>query len=261
MKYFNTILIFSVLIFLSFTTLAKSTFSEAPILESLVKSGDLPPVKERLPLKPLVIKPVERIGDYGGEWRSAMVGGLDHIWMIRLMAYENLVRFTPDWSGVTANVAESYTANKEATEFTFNLRKNLRWSDGAPFTADDIIFWYEDVLMNKDLTPSVPTWLISGGTPLTVKKIDEFKVRFVFSSPNGLFIQNLASILGCAPTSYAHHYLEKFHVKYAKNIDSLIAENGSKDWVELFQSKGGVEPCYWTNKSFWLSSRHARPLI
>jgi len=254
MKNLNKLTIFVLSLFLSFSTsLAKDTFSEAPMLESLVKSGELPPVADRLPLKPLVLKPEERIGDYGGEWRSAMVGGLDHIWMIRTMAYENLVRFTPDWSGVMANVAASFSANAEATEFTFELRKNLRWSDGAPFTADDIKFWYEDVLMNKDLTPSVPNWLMSGGKPLTVEKIDDFKVKFAFSKPNGLFIQNLASIRGCAPTSYARHYLEKFHIKYAKNIDTLIAESGASDWVELFQSKGGVEPCYWTNKSFWQS--------
>ncbi len=241
------------LLFSIATTVAQdaASYGEAPTLAALVEAGELPPVEERLPVDPLVISPVERIGDYGGEWRSAMVGGLDHIWMIRLMAYENLVRFTPDWSGVMANVAASFSANAEATEFIFELRENLRWSDGAPFTADDVMFWYDDVLMNEDLTPTVPTWLISGGEPLTVEKVDDYTVRFAFTTPNGLFLQNLASILGCAPTSYPRHYLEPFHINYAEDIDALIAESGASDWVELFQSKGGVEPCFWTNTSFW----------
>ena len=167
------------------------------------------------------------------------------------MAYENLMRFTPDWSGIMPNVAASFSANAEATEFTFELREGLRWSDGAPYTADDITFWYEDVLLNVDLTPTIATWLVSGGEPLTVEKIDDFTVKFSFSTPNGLFLQNLASILGCGPTNYPRHYLEPFHIDYAEDINALIAENGASDWVELFQSKGGVEPCFWTNTSFW----------
>ena len=254
MKKLMIFTIFGLLLILSLSTAVAqdmSSYGEAPILAALVESGELPPVSERLPSDPLMITPYERIGDYGGEWRSAMVGGLDHIWMIRLMAYENLMRFTPDWSGIMANVAKSFSANAEATEFTFELREGLRWSDGAPYTADDITFWYEDVLLNEDLTPTVATWLVSGGEPLTVEKIDEFTVKFSFSTPNGLFLQNLASILGCGPTSYPRHYLEPFHVNYAEDIDALIAEAGASDWVELFQSKGGVEPCFWTNTSFW----------
>ena len=228
-------------------------YGEAPMLADRVAAGDLPPVWERLPAEPLVITPYERIGDYGGQWRSAMVGGLDHIWMIRLMAYENLIRFTPDWSGVMANVAKSFSANDEATEFTFELREGLRWSDGAPFTADDITFWYEDVLTNEELTPTIATWLVSGGEPVAVEKVDDYNVKFSFSTPNGLFLQNLASILGCGPTSYPRHYLAPYHVNYADDIDAKVEAAGASDWVELFQAMGGVEPCFWTNTSFWQS--------
>ena len=254
MKKLMTLAVLSaLLIFCLSMPLAQDAYGEAPMLAEMVAAGDLPPVEERLPANPLVIAPIERIGDYGGEWRSAMVGGLDHIWMIRLMAYENLIRFTPDWSGLMPNVASSFSANDAATEFIFELREGLRWSDGAPFTADDITFWYEDVLMNEDLTPTVATWLVSGGEPLSVEKVDEHTVKFTFTTPNGLFLQNLASILGCGPTSYPRHYLAPFHINYADDIDALVAEAGASDWVELFQSKGGVEPCFWTNTSFWQS--------
>ena len=255
MKKITSITLLVLLLALSLTVAqAQDTmYGEAPMLAALVEAGELPPVEERLPAEPLVIEPDERIGDYGGEWRSAMVGGLDHIWMIRLMAYENLIRFTPDWSGLMPGVAKSFSGNAEATEFTFELREGLRWSDGAPFTADDITFWYDDVLTNEDLTPTIATWLVSGGEPLNVEKIDDYTVKFTFNTPNGLFLQNLASILGCGPTSYPRHYLEPFHKDYAEDIEALVAEAGAGDWVELFQAKGGVEPCFWTNTSFWQS--------
>src|SRR6266446_4436863 len=50
------------------------TFSEAPALADLVKQGKLPPVEQRLPEEPLVIKPVHEIGKYGGTWRRGFTG-------------------------------------------------------------------------------------------------------------------------------------------------------------------------------------------
>jgi peptide/nickel transport system substrate-binding protein len=267
MKKLTTLSILGFVLILAFGTATAQDmiYAEAPMLAALVEAGELPPLEERLPSEPLVIEPYERIGDYGGEWRSAMVGGLDHIWMIRLMAYENLIRFTPDWSGLMPGVAKSFSGNAEATEFIFELREGLRWSDGAPFTADDITFWYEDILTNEDLTPTIATWLVSGGEPLNVEKVDHYTVKFTFSTPNGLFLQNLASILGCGPTSYPRHYLEPFHIDYAEDMDAMIEEAGASDWVEVFQAAGGVEPCFWTNTSFWqtteIPTMHAWRLI
>ena len=45
--------------------------------------------------------------------------------------------------------------------FTFYLRKGVRWSDGHPFTVDDLLFWYEDVLQNEELTQWCPE-ILSG---------------------------------------------------------------------------------------------------
>src|SRR5580704_5559207 len=49
-------------------------FHEAPMLAELVKAGKLPPVKDRLPAEPLVIKPLNEIGKYGGTWRRGFTG-------------------------------------------------------------------------------------------------------------------------------------------------------------------------------------------
>ena len=49
-------------------------FSEAPMLAELVKQGKLPPVEQRVPKEPLVIKPVHEIGRYGGTWRRGLHG-------------------------------------------------------------------------------------------------------------------------------------------------------------------------------------------
>ena len=53
-------------------------FKEAPQLAELVKAGKLPPVKDRVPAEPLVLKPVHSVGNYGGTWRRGFTGPGDN---------------------------------------------------------------------------------------------------------------------------------------------------------------------------------------
>src|SRR5262245_20160007 len=70
---------------------------EAPMLAEQVAAGKLPPLEQRLPEQPLVVKPVDRVRDHGGHWRSAMVGGSDDGWVLGTVSYENLMRGWRDW--------------------------------------------------------------------------------------------------------------------------------------------------------------------
>src|SRR5438876_2484372 len=117
------------------TQAAPGRLQEAPQLAELVKQGKLPPVEQRLPANPLMVQPVETAGTYGGDWRTALLGGQDTAWLVRTIAYENLMRWDRDWKKLVPNIAESVESNPDATQFTFKLRKGMRWSDGQPFTA------------------------------------------------------------------------------------------------------------------------------
>jgi peptide/nickel transport system substrate-binding protein len=228
------------------------TYKEAPTLAALVARNQLPPLAERLPETPLVVTPTERIGRYGGAWRSALIGSSDANWLLWSIGYATFVRWTPDWSGVTPDVAESYEASADDTVFTFRLRKGMKWSDGRPFTSRDIMFWYEDVLLNRELTPSTPAFFSAGGQPVRVEAPDATTVVFRFAEPNGMFLQRLAitntasalalDILACSP----RHYLERFHKKYNPDVDALARAGGFPTRVALFQSKA-LHPDRWRN--------------
>ncbi|HPO81390.1 MAG TPA: ABC transporter substrate-binding protein [bacterium] len=211
-------------------------FSEAPELQELVKQGKLPAVEKRLPEKPLVVVPVEEVGRYGGTWRMAMGGVADTMLLVREVDYEGLVRIDPTLSIVLPGVAESWKIGGNSRTFTFNLRKGLKWSDGEEFTADDIMFWYKDILLNKDLTPVPPTWLTSEGEVVKVEKIDKYTVRFSFKKPAGLFLPYLATgTTGIVPS----HYLKQFHPNYvAKDkLDELVKKEKLNTWLDLFNNK------------------------
>lgn len=213
-------------------------YNEAPELAARVAAGELPPVDERLPTNPRVIEPEERIGKYGGTWRTGLVGGGDSGWLIRTLGYENLIRWDPQWQVILPNVAESFSFNDDSTEFTFHLREGLRWSDGEPFTADDILYYWEAEILNDELTPSKPTWLVINGELGTLEKVDDYTVRFRFSAPHGLFIQNMAGGNGLRFTLTPKHYIQQFHKEYNPDgIDALVAQSNQDSWVSLYQAK------------------------
>lgn len=206
-----------------------SFYSEAPILAERVTAGSLPPVDQRLPANPMLITPYEDVGVYGGTWNMAMVNK-DNTGFLRIVGFENLVRWDPNWTKVIPNVAQSYEVSADATTYTFRLREGMRWSDGEPFSADDIVFWYEAVQNNLELTPE-------GNGGLTVEKVGDYEVIFRFESPRGLFLQEMAAFVGVHMTRFAKHYASQFHPYYNPNIAQLVAEAGVATWVDLWNLK------------------------
>lgn len=226
-------------------------YGQSPMLDARVESGELPPVEDRLPANPYVETMVDGVGQYGGTLRTTILANGDHYNLTRTIANELLVRWTPDWTEVVPSLAEEVTASDDATTFTFKLREGLKWSDGQPFTVDDIMFWYEDIFMNEALTPDKNPIFVVGGEPVVVTKVDEQTVEFKFASSYGLFLQQLAYGQGHLPVIYPKHYLSQFHEKYnAEGIPALLQGNATaSDWVSLFNSKVSVtfQPAYWQN--------------
>lgn len=216
---------------------------EAPMLAEMVAAGTLPPLEERLPAEPMVVEPEEMIGKYGGTWRAGLRGGSDNAWIYRTIGYEQMTRWTRDWTDIRPNVAKGWEVSDDSTEYTFFLREGMKWSDGEPFTSSDIVFWYEDVLMNEELTPSVPNWLMAGDEPVVVEAIDDYTVKFSFAAPNGTLLLQLASASGPPPTSYPRHFMQQFHIKYNEDVAAKAEEEGFEDWVAYFQSINGGGCC------------------
>jgi len=223
-------------------TAQSSNYKESPALAEQVKAGKLPPVEERLPKQPLVVPVVEKIGEYGGVWRRAFLGPADANNYVRVV-YDALFRFSPDGAKIEPKIAAGAEPSSDFRTWTVALRKGARWSDGAPFTADDIVFWYKDVLLNKDLTPALPGWIRNAdGSPAKVEKIDDYRVRFTYSEPATLFLTALANQDGADRTFAVFlpgQYLKKFHPAYTakEDIDRQVQAAGFKTWTELFATK------------------------
>jgi len=222
-------------------------YGESPMLSARVEAGELPPVEERLPANPRVIAyEGSDIGMYGGDFRDPFVG--DAFWSSQMIYYisrRGLVNWNADFSDWEPNVAESVEVNEDATVYTFHLREGTRWSDGMPFTADDVLFAINDVFGNEELNGgSFPAGALKpGDTAPIAEKIDDYTFTITFQESYGMFLINLCGYDSFLPITAPKHYLEQFHVDYNPDIDALIAETeGAEDWVTLFQMHSAVGP-------------------
>ena len=183
---------------------------ESPILAELVHEGKLPPLAERIGPEPLVLGGVDGLGRYGGTWHRVAINAedLEGILHTRL-SYVSLVRWSPEGYPVVPHLAKSWTVSPDQRVWTFTLRRGLRWSDGHPFTAGDIMFWWQqEVLYFKSDTLTDPSFMRQSGKLGRMEQLDDLTLRFSFDEPNGLFLEKLASAVDYFRPA---HYLRKFH--------------------------------------------------
>ena len=232
----NTI-VFLTILFLFLSSGFVLAYNQAPMLDEQVESGELPAVDERLPENPYVTEVVDRIGDYGGTLNWLATNSTDDPKLMALYNNINLVRYTPSLT-VKPDLAESYEVSDDLSTFTFNLREGIRWSDGEPFTTDDIMFWFNNIIKHDELTAeSGSGWLKIQDELPEVEQIDDYTIKFTFAAPNPYFLEKLA-FPGRKPY-VASHYLKQFHADFA-DADKLAAkvENSNFDkWVGLFESE------------------------
>jgi len=211
-----------------------SKYGEAPMLADMVAAGELPPVEERLPLEPLVTPVVEEIGQYGGIWDMAVTGQADLNGALGYLI-EPWILYNDAGDAWAPNLAKAVEINPEGSEFTFHMREGMKWSDGEPFTADDVMFWYEDLVLDDELSPSKPGWLKSEGELAVVSKVDDYTFKVTFAQPAGLFLPYIAYVWGTRDMWAPKHYLTQFHPKYADadELAAKVADAGFETWVQL----------------------------
>jgi ABC-type dipeptide/oligopeptide/nickel transport system permease component/ABC-type transport system substrate-binding protein len=185
---------------------------QSPILDKLVASGELPPVAERTGPEPEVVEGVEGVGKFGGTWVRAgnSTGDIFGVMTAR-MSGPLLVRWSPHGLPVTPHLAKSFTISPDSRTFTFTLRKGMRWSDGQPFTTDDIMYWWEHEATDPNLSPDAPAIMMVHGQRGDIEKVDDLSFRVKFPLPNGLFLLKLATIEGTQFCESPAHYLRQFH--------------------------------------------------
>ncbi len=225
-----------------------SVYKEAPMLAELVAKGELPPVDERLPVNPLVLPVLEKIGKYGGDINTAgMRPPPFNGYNLGNFSGQTLVFYAWGLRGevgeVVPNIAESFEISEDSSRFTIHLREGLKWSDGEAYTADDAAFFWNHVLQNDELRPAKPpVYQNSDGSLMDFSVINDFTIEFKADTPKPWFMDRLASYWsGGNFCRHPEHYMKQFHPDFvsADDLEALVSDGGFSTWNELFGHKVG----------------------
>ena len=226
-----------------------ATYQEAPMLAEMVAAGELPPVEERVGPEPLVLKPIHEIGTYGGTWRRGFIGPNDGANATRAVLHDRPLHWNYTETEIVPNVARDWEVSADGRTTTLHLRQGMRWSDGAPFTADDWVFWYDHMATNNDLRRGGIGELMLNGKPVRVVKVSDTAVAFVSDDPYYGLLNKLASTSwlsghgrwgGASGGGFAPaHYIKQFHPDFIgqDKVEAMAKEAGFDNWALFVNEK------------------------
>lgn len=213
---------------------ALDSYNEPAYVSALVSAGKLPAIADRLPAEPLVFKTgnmPDGVGVYGGTLRH-VIGGRPQGWNwmsgqtqgwggISFTMWECLTRTGPlfqvrgDELEPLPNLATSWDWSEDGHELTMNLIKGAKWSDGDPFDAEDVMFFWEDHILDDNIAPQGGAVQGAFGSNTSLEAIDAYTLKWTFEEVRPS--QPLYSMAFGSMCPGPSHIMKPQHPKYSDN--------------------------------------------
>ncbi len=214
-------------------------YHEPDFVKAFVDAGKLPPVAERLPKEPMVYKTSnmpDGQGVYGDVMRHVIggrpegwnyIGGQSQGWGgIDIGMSECLTRTGPLFTVKAEeleplpNLARSWEWSEDGHQLTMHLIEGARWSDGDPFDSEDIMFYWEDNVLDTNVSPLNGATHASFGAETTLEAIDAYTIKWTFKEARPTqYLYQMAYGTFCPGPS---HILKPQHPNY--NADNTYDE-------------------------------------
>lgn len=177
------------------------------------------------------------IGTFGGELVSSTIGEgpktfnpfncKDNISaLMSVIMYDGLLSSDPMTGQPTPKLAKSFSISSDGTTYTIKLRHGIKWSDGKPITADDVVFTWNDIIFAGLGDTSTRDSIVIDNKLPTVRKIDNYTVEFITPKPFAPFVRMLST-----PIAPKHIFMPAVK-KGNTYFDSFLSTNTKpKDFV------------------------------
>lgn len=213
---------------------ALPAYHEPDFVKAFVDAGKLPPVAERLPKEPMVFKAAnmpDGIGVYGDVMRH-VIGGRPEGWNymagqsqgwggIDIGTMECLTRTGPLFEikaeelAPMPNLAKSWEWSEDGHKLTMHLIEGAKWSDGVPFSSDDIMFYWEDNIVDPNVSPLNGSSPETFGVGTTLEALDANTIVWTFKDAfPKQYIYQMAYGTFCPGPA---HIFKPLHPKYSSN--------------------------------------------
>lgn len=252
-------------------------YSQSPLLAKLVKEGKLPPLKQRLPQDPQVVPTASMstgIGVYGGVWRDFSAvptqgwnwwdGQTQGYFGINQIYSQGLLKDGPIYrlkgsANPLPNLASSYHWTDHGYKLIMHLVRGAKWSDGAPFTANDVMFTWKYLILNPNINSPTTrsTWQIDGKN-IDLKEINKYEIEWIFPKPYAVtFLFDMCyPYFDPAPAHWLKKHLPAFNknATYATFLNSMpptkLPVPTMGPWVPVYLKPGTLlvmrrNPYFW----------------
>ena len=109
------------------------------------------------------------------------------------MLYDGLTTIDVNTGKTIPKMAKSVEVMPDKKTYIIHLRKGLKWTDGKPITADDVVFTWNDIIFGGFGNTSTRDSLYIDGKLPTVKKLDDYTIEFKTYKPFAPFLRDLAA--------------------------------------------------------------------
>ncbi len=133
------------------------------------------------------------------------------------LLYDGLLTTEPRTGKVVPLLAKSYEI--KGNDYVIHLRKGIKWTDGKPITADDVMYTYEEIVFKGLGNPSTMDAMMIEGRLPTLTKIDDYTVKFTTSKPFAPFLRQLSYQI------VPKHYFKPYSDMGAKAFDTFLNPN------------------------------------
>ena len=171
---------------------------------------------------------------------------------ITAMLFEGLTTADPFTLKVIPNLAKSWAVSPDGLQWTFHLREDVKWFDGTPFSADDVVFTFNDLIYNPEIPSPSKDVLTIDGKPLKVEKIDEYTVRFTLPVKFAPFLRSMAQTV--LPRHCLFQAVKQKKFSFTWGIDTLPARIIGTGPFMLSEYHPGERLVFKRNPHYWKKS-------
>ena len=149
---------------------------------------------------------------------------------------------------VIPNVAKDWDISGDGLTYTLYLREGMKWSDGMPFTSEDFVWHFSNVILDDELNPTREGQIGWSGVQVeSMTAINETTVAVKLKERKDGFLDSLADYSAGGLTLHGRladgmygptHYLKTIHRKFADDKDAFdkrVADAGYENWITFFK--------------------------
>jgi len=178
--------------------------------------------------------------------------------MVTELIFEGLTKMNAVTFKVEPQLAERWQVSSDGLTWTFFLRRDVVWADGQPFTADDVVFTFNDLIFNPQIPSSARDVFSIDGKTFRVEKVDDYTVQFILPVKFAPFLQGMSQLI--LPQHKLKQAVAEEKFTFTWGIDTPPQEIIGTGPFKLVEYRPGERLVFERNPRYWKKSSEGEQL-